>query len=179
MLPNYTEALRSIFNTIVDDEPLPPLNIIEATHCWLYYGIVREAVAFEQAGLNTTNDDELKGMLNDAEKLCTAQAQELEQFMRKEGVILPPTSEPKPTTSYKDIPPGVKLTDDELANGLALKIILMSNEASLAAAQCVRTDMGIIWVKNLNEALAYGTLKTKMRKRGWAKFPPSYTPPGV
>ncbi len=63
---------------------------------------------------------------------------------------------------------------------MALKIIAMSNAASLAAAECVRTDMGAIWVKFLNETLAYGmTLKTKMRKRGWAKITPDFSPPGA
>jgi hypothetical protein len=141
---------------------------------------VKEAIAFEEAGLNTTNDDELKGMLKDAVKLCSDHAKQLEQFMRKEGVPLPPVSEPKPFTDPRDIPIGVKLTDDEISNGLALKIIAMSTNASTAASQCVRTDVGAMWVQFLNETLAYGmTLKTKMRKRGWAKIPPAYTPSGV
>jgi hypothetical protein len=179
-LPNYIEALRSFFDTIVDDEPKPPLNILEASYCWLYYGVINEAIAFEQAGLNTTNDDELKGMLKDAEKLCSTHAQELKQFMRQEGVNLPPVSEAKPYTDPKDIPPGVKLTAEEIANGLALKIVLMSTQASTAAAQSVRTDMGALWIKFLTETFAYGmTLKTKMRKRGWAKLPPPFKPPGV
>ena len=179
-MPNYIEALRSIFNTIVDDEPNLPLNIIEASHAWLYYGIVKEAIAFEEAGLNTTYDDELKGMLKDAVKLCSDHAKQLEQFLRKEGVALPPVAEPKPFTDAKDIPLGVKLTDDEIANGLALKIMAMSANSSTAAAHSVRSDVGVMWVQFLNESLAYGsTLKAKMRKRGWAKIPPFYTPPGV
>ena len=100
--------------------------------------------------------------------------------MRKEGVTLPPVSEPKPYSDQKDIPPGVKLTDDEIANGLAIKILAMTTKSSLAAAECVRTDVGAMWVQFFNEAVIYGTtLKTKMRKRGWAKIPPAYTPPGV
>ncbi|MEW9669961.1 DUF3231 family protein [Ammoniphilus sp. 3BR4] len=179
-MPNYIEALRSVFNTIVDDEPKPLLNIIEASFSWLYYGVVKEAMAFEEAGLNTTVDDELKGMLKDAIKLCSDHAKQLEKFMREEGISLPPVSEPKPFSDPNDIPLGVKLTDDEISNGLALKIMAMSTNASTAAAQCVRTDVGAMWVQILNESLAYGmTLKTKMRKRGWAKLPPAYTPPGV
>jgi hypothetical protein len=156
------------------------LNILEASHLWLYYGIIKEAVAYEEAGLNTTTDDELKGMINDAIKLCKAQANQLEQFMRQEGVSIPPVSEPKPYSNPRDIPLGVKLTDDELANGLALKIIAMSNESALALSLCIRTDVGAIWVQFFNEAVTFGvTLKTKMRKRGWAKIPPAYTTPGV
>lgn len=87
--------------------------------------------------------------------------------------------EPKPITDPREIPAGVKLTDEEIANGLAIKIIAMSTQAVTAATQCVRTDVGAMWVQFLNETLLYGTtLKTKMRKRGWAKIPPAYAPPG-
>lgn len=179
-MPNIIEALSSAFNTIIDGEHKLQLNIVEASYCWLYYAIVKEALAFEEGGLNTTNDDELKGILTDAIKLCSNQAKQLENFMRKEGVTLPPVSEPKPYSDQKDIPPGVKLTDDEIANGLAIKILAMTTKSSLAAAECVRTDVGAMWVQFFNEAVIYGTtLKTKMRKRGWAKIPPAYTPPGV
>ncbi|GAE27860.1 hypothetical protein JCM9140_4022 [Halalkalibacter wakoensis JCM 9140] len=179
-MPNIIEAIKNTFNSIADDEPTPPINIIEASYTWLYYGIVMEAIAFEEAGLNTTSDDELKGILKDAIKLCQEQAKETERLMRKEGLTLPPVSEPKPFTSNHDIPPGVKLTDDEISNGLAMKILAMTTKASLAATEGVRTDIGAMYVRFFNEAAIFGaTLKTKMRKRGWAKLPPAYTPPGV
>ncbi|MGJ9383819.1 DUF3231 family protein [Salipaludibacillus sp. CF4.18] len=179
-MPNILEAIQHAFNSIVDDEPKPPLNIIEASYSWLYYGIAKEAIAFEEAGLNTTRDDELKGMLNDAIKLCTDHAQQLEKLMKNEGVTLPPVSESKPKTDNKDIPLGVKLTDEEIANGLALKVLAMSNKSASGVAECVRTDIGVMWLQFFNEVAVFGaTLKIKMRKRGWAKYPPAFTPPGV
>jgi len=179
-MPNIIQTIKSTVNTLLDDEKMPPLNVIEASHAWLYYGIVKEAMIFEEAGLNTTEDDELKGILTDAISLCSSQAKELAEFMRSEGITLPPTSEPKPKTDPKDIPPGVKLTPEEISNGVALKIIALSNQAALAASQSVRTDVGAMWVRFFNESMAFGmTLKTKMKKRGWAKLPPPFTPPGV
>lgn len=179
-MANVIEAIRSAVDTIIDDENPPLLNIMEASFSWQYYALVREAISFEEAGLNTTDDDELKGMLKDALKLCKGQAGTLEDFMRREGVPLPPVSVSKPLTDSSSIPPGVKLTNDEIANGLALKVIAMSIQSATAAAQSVRTDMGSIWTGFLVETLTYGsTLKTKMRKRGWAKIPPGYSPPGV
>ncbi|WP_096200376.1 DUF3231 family protein [Bacillus sp. FJAT-45350] len=179
-MPNIIEMLSSTFNTIVDDEPKLQINIVEASYCWFYYGIVKEAIAFEEIGLNTTDDDELKGILTDAVKLCSKQSKKLEQFMRKEGVALPPVSEPKPFSDPKDIPPGVKLTEEEIANGLAMKILAMTTKSSLGVAECVRKDVGAMWFQFFNETVIFGaTLKTKMRKRGWAKLPPAYTPPGT
>jgi hypothetical protein len=40
-------------------------------------------------------------------KLCNAQAKQLKQLMREEGVDLPPVSEEKRFTNNKDIPLGV------------------------------------------------------------------------
>ncbi|WP_167577441.1 DUF3231 family protein [Ammoniphilus sp. YIM 78166] len=178
-MPNLIQTIQNAFHTIADDESMPPVNVLEASACWLYYGIAREAISFEEAGLNTTDDDELKGMLKDAIDLCKSHSNQLEQFMKAEGISLPPVSASKPITDPKDIPLGVKLTDDEISNGLALKILAMSTNASTGASQSVRTDVGAMWVQFLNESLAFGmTLKTKMRKRGWAKIPPAYTPPG-
>lgn len=118
--------------------------------------------------------------ITDAIRLCKDHEKQLRDFMRAEGVNLPSVTEPKPLTDAADIPPGVKLTNEEIANGLALKIIALSQQAALGATQSVRTDIGSMWMQFLNETLIYGsTLKVKMRKRGWAKLPPAYSPPGT
>ncbi|RKL67361.1 hypothetical protein CR203_08305 [Salipaludibacillus neizhouensis] len=62
-MPNILESIQHAFNSIVDDEPKPPLNIIEVSYSWLYYSIAKKSIAFEEGGLNTTRDDELKGIL--------------------------------------------------------------------------------------------------------------------
>ena len=179
-MPNFFETLRSAFDTLIDDEPKPPINIIEASNCWLYYGMISEAIRFEQVGINTTTDDELLGILVDAEKLCARQAEKLKKLMRDEGVTLPPVTEEKPNSDPLQVPPGVKLTDAELSGGLAVKMVAMTSQAALGAANSVRSDIGMLWVEFLNETLAYGmSLKTKMRKRGWAKIPPAFKPPGI
>lgn len=176
-MSNIVEAIRSMVNTIVDDEPKPPITILEASNLWLYFAGITEAIAFEEIGLNTTEDDELKGILMDAKKMCSNQSERIKKFMIKEGISLPPTSEEKPKSESKSIPLGAKLTDSELANSLSLKIVTMVIEGATASAQAVRTDVGMIWLELLTESLTFGmTLKTKMRKRGWAKIPPSYTP---
>jgi putative hemolysin len=166
--------------SIFDGEPEPPLHIGEAMACWTYYAMLMEAVAYEQAALNTTTDNELLGMVNDAVKLCNDQGKRLKEFMHREGITLPPVSEDKPKSDPNAIPPGVKITDNEIANGLALKSTAGLIHCATSAAASVRVDVGILWSEFLAEQLTYGmTLKTKMRKRGWLKHPPSFTPPGI
>lgn len=56
-------------------------------------------------------------------KLAQAQSKELRDFMLREGVTLPPASEKKPESEPNSVPPGVKLTDDEIANALSIKVV--------------------------------------------------------
>jgi len=179
-MPNVFDAVTSIAKSIFDDEPKPPLHIGEAMACWTYYAMLMEAVAYEQVALNTTTDDELLGIVNDAVKMCNNQEIRLKEFMHREGITLPPVSEDKPDSDPNAVPPGVKLTDNEIANGLALKSTASIIHCATSASSSVRVDVGIMWTEFLAEQLTYGvTLKTKMRKRGWLKQPPSFTPPGI
>ncbi|MDR6121074.1 hypothetical protein QFZ87_000671 [Bacillus sp. SLBN-46] len=78
------------------------------------------------------------------------------------------------------LPLGVKLTDNELANGIAFKLVTCLQACSKGQADSVRNDVGILWLQYYLEWATFGTtLKTLMRKRGWLKVPPYYYPPGL
>ena len=99
--------------------------------------------------------------------------------MRLEGVPLPPLSESKPISVPNRVPLGVKLTDNELANSLLIKVKLVITTCTNAASQTVRNDMGMIWAEFLQENIAFKlSLKSLMKKRGWLKVLPFYYPPG-
>jgi hypothetical protein len=133
---------------------------------------------FEEIGLNTTTDDEVKVMLNDAYKLCKSQADRLEAFLKKEGIPLPATTPPKPNSSPNHIPAGVRFTDDELANGVSIKVALGIVECATGQVQSIRTDVGLMWIEFQSEMLAFSaTLKSMLRQRGWLKVPPFFYPP--
>ena len=132
-----------------------------------------------EAGINSTTDPELRIALHDAVAMFKSQKERLTEFMLLEGVSLPPVSESKPISNPRGVPLGVKLTDNQLANSLKIKVSLSIMNCSNAAAQSVRSDMGMIWAEYLQELLTFTiTLKSLMRKRGWLKVPPLYYPPG-
>jgi hypothetical protein len=180
-MSNIFEALLNTFKTYVDNEPKKHLHTGEVTACWLYFTAMNEAIRYEQDGLHTTTDDELMEMLNDAVRTCGSQINKLEQFMLKEGIPLPvllPSS--KPESKPDAIPQGVKMTDDEIANGVSAKVALMILQCASAQAQSVRNDVGLLFVEFHTELLTFGTtLKTLMKKRGWLRVPPYYYPPGA
>ncbi|MDQ0200209.1 DUF3231 family protein [Neobacillus ginsengisoli] len=133
-----------------------------------------------EAGINSTTDPELRKAFHEAVKMFKSQRERLTVFLRLEGVPLPPLSESKPISDPNAVPPGVKLTDDEFANSLNIKMFLGITMCATAINESVRNDVGLIWVEFLQEYMTFGaTMKTLVKKRGWLKVPPFYYPPGA
>lgn len=73
--------------------------------------------------LNHTNDTELKETLEHfVAGLLIPQIKRLSDFLRNEGIDMPPGTGDKPKANEQQIPPGAKMTDMEIANMLIVKI---------------------------------------------------------
>lgn len=180
-MPNPFEAVWNTLKIAIDnvDEPKSPLHVIEVGDLWKYVTLVEEFIRYEEIGLNTSTDDEVLEMLTDAIKLCESQVKRLSQFMKKEGVPLPDVTSAKPNSDSKEVPLGVKLTDDEITNGITFKLVVCMQACAKGQADAIRGDVGLIWLQFYTDWVVFGTtLKTLMRKRGWIKVPPYYYPPG-
>ncbi|UFJ41811.1 DUF3231 family protein [Brevibacillus humidisoli] len=179
-MPSVMEAVTSTMQGLMEKDPDQPLHIGEAMACWTYRGALKEAIVMEQTGLNTTTDDELKHILNEAIEMCSRQVERLDEFMKQEGVPIPPTSPSRPQSDPSAVPLGVKANDPEIANGIAAKVASAITACATAAAGSVRNDVGLMWTEFQAEQLTFAaTLKNVMRKRGWLMMPPPFTPPGV
>ncbi|OAS82818.1 MULTISPECIES: DUF3231 family protein [Metabacillus] len=169
------DAMKSM--TVQDEDQ--PLHVGEVMACWIYLAGLELAKVSVQSAINTTDDDELKEILEEDMKLGTSQRKRLHDFMIKEGISLPSSPEDMPISDSKSIPLGVKLTDDVIANELSLKIISLIMKAASATTESIRTDVGLLFIQFQAEKLAFATrVKHLMRKRGWIKVPPFYIPPG-
>ncbi|WP_306010406.1 DUF3231 family protein [Bacillus sp. MMSF_3328] len=174
------EALKVYLQQSLDNEPKNPLHVGEVMSCWMYLALMDEATVYIQIGLNSTNDDEVIGLLKESLEQCDAQRQRFKKFMQVEGVHLPPTSEPRPNSDPNAVPLGTKLTDDEIVNGLSIKTITAITHCAAGASQSIRIDVSSLFTQCLLEKMKYGySLKHAMRKRGWIKVPPYYYPPGA
>jgi hypothetical protein len=179
-MSNPFETAWNALKTVIDTEPKSPLHVGEVMSIWTYLTVLDEAIRYEEVGLNTTTDNEVKELLVEAKQLCESQSQRLSYFMQKEGIPLPPNQQKKPVSEPNEIPLGVKLTDDEIANGVSLKIATAGVECAVGNSQSIRTDVGLIWTEFYTELLTFGaTTKTLLRKRGWLKVPPYYSPTGL
>lgn len=180
-MPNPFETVWNLLKTSVDnlDEPKSPLHVMEVGDCWKYMTMLEEFTRYEEVGLNTSTDDEVIEMLNDVIRICESHVRSLSSFMRQEGIPLPEVASAKPMSNSKEIPLGVKLTDDEITNGVAFKVVNCMLTCSKGQVDSVRNDIGMMWLQFYSEWTTIGTtLKTLMRKRGWLKVPPYYYPPG-
>ncbi|MGO4889884.1 DUF3231 family protein [Anaerobacillus sp. MEB173] len=175
-MPNPFEAFWNTLKTMTDYDTKAPLHVGEVMTCWTYLAGIKDMLRYEEIGLNTTTDDEVREMLNDAYTMCKSQADRLESFLIKEGVPLPETVPPKPQAQTNNIPAGVKISDDEIANGVSIKIALAIIECATGQSQSIRSDVGMIWAEFQSEMLTFSTtLKKLMNKRGWLKIPPYYS----
>lgn len=178
-MSNVLEALKHLVVSYVDHDTKPPMHVGEVMACWTYLAMLNEAVSYEEAALHMTGDEELLGAVRDGIKMCSSQSKRLSSFMTREGIPLPPGPEQKPQSIPSAVPLGVKLTDNEISNGMSVKVAGAIVAAASGAAQSIRNDIGILWVEFQAEQMVYGTtLKAIMRKRGWLKIPPAYIPPG-
>ncbi|MDQ0200794.1 DUF3231 family protein [Neobacillus ginsengisoli] len=179
-MPNVFEAVIDYIKTTIDTEPKPRPHIGEAMGCWLYYTAISEEIPALEASLNTTTDDELIKLLKRSLNLAQHQKKTLEKFMIEEGIPLSRVAQSKPKSDPNDVPLGVKVTDDEIANYISIKIASNIVMASSNLAESIRSDIGLMWARFHAEKMVFGMeLKTAMRKRGWIKVPPYYYPQGA
>lgn len=179
-MPDVLEAVKNVAQSFIDDEPKSPLHVGEVMSCWSFLASAAEDQVHSEAGINSTTDPELSRALHEAVQMFKSQRERLIAFLQLEGVSLPPLSESKPISDPNEIPLGVRLTDDEIANSLIIKLVMAISSCADAVTQSVRNDVGLIWVEFLQEYLTFGaTLKALMKKRGWFKFPPFYYAPGL
>jgi hypothetical protein len=173
------EAVKDFLQMRLDDEPKAPLHVGEVMSCWMYLALMDEATIYIQIALNTTDDDEVRQLLTESFKQCETQVERFKELMRTEGIHLPPTSEPRPDSDPNAVPLGVKLTDDEIMNGLSMKTVTAVVHCATAASEAIRADIGAHFTHCMLEKMKFGaSLRETMRKRGWIKVPPYYYPPG-
>ncbi|MDR7001315.1 DUF3231 family protein [Neobacillus niacini] len=174
-MPDLLQAVKNVVQSFIDDEPKPPLHIGEAMGCWIHVVLCAEIQVQTEAGMNSTNDPELKKALHEAVKTFKSQRDQLTKFMLSEGIPLPPLSESKPISDPNSVPLGVKLTDSELANSIKKKISMTIANCANASSQTLRSDVGLMWAEFLQEHITYlFILKSMMQKRGWLNVPPLY-----
>lgn len=173
------ESATHIIQSLTDNHK-DPMHVGEVMACWTYLTFVENIIIFEEVGLNTTTDNSLKELYNDALKIATSHKKELSERMRQEGAPLPNPPQHKPKSDPDAIPLGAKFTEDELVNTLNINFVYAADQCAVSASQCLRTDIGLMFLNFQADKLSLGfKAKELMKKKGWLKIPPYYNPPGA
>ncbi|WP_066366127.1 DUF3231 family protein [Neobacillus fumarioli] len=179
-MPDTIQAIKNVMQSFIDDEPKSPLHVGEVFSCWSWLSELADEQVHTEAGVNSTTDRELRKAFHEAIEMFKSQKERMIVFLRSEGVPLPPLCESKPQSNPSEVPMGVKLTDDELANSLNIKIVILISFCANAIIQSIRNDVTLIWLEYLQEYMTFGaTLKEIVKRRGWLKVPPLYYAPGA
>jgi hypothetical protein len=173
------ETLSALIKNFIDKEPKPALHVGEVMDLWTAFTAFHEAHSLYQVGLNTTTDPDLKHVLINALESSKGDTKIIEEFLLQEGVPLPLVNPDKPISEPSAVPEGVKLTDDEIANLISVKIASSITFCAQAMSKTVRTDVGMLFFEIQIELMKFAApLKNLMKERGWLRIPPYYNPPG-
>ncbi|KPB05992.1 DUF3231 family protein [Bacillus sp. CHD6a] len=176
---NTLEAIAAIIKNFTDEEPKLKLHVGEVMDLWTAFTAFKEAHTLYQVGLNTTVDSDLKSVLEEALNGSLSDTKRIEKFLIKEGVPLPLVYPSKPVSDPSAVPEGVKLTEDELANLISVKVAASITFCAQAMSKTVRTDVGLLFFSiQVNLMKFAAPLKNIMKARGWLRVPPAYNPPG-
>jgi hypothetical protein len=180
-MQNLIDTIKSLISEHVISEPKIPLHTGEVMNIWTFYTFVDEAKRYSQMALNHTSDKELAHMLEDVVfNMEDKMVMKLKEFMISNGVPLPDVTAQKPITDPMNVPLGAKMTDSEIANGLALKISGGILLCARGQAESIRDDVGMMFTEFHAQKLVFGLkVKKLLAKRGWLKSPPYYYAPGI
>jgi len=166
--------LQSLFQTI--QQPSGPPHVGEAYFVWAYYVAAKESRILSLMMLNHTNDPELKEsiehFIND---VLEPQAKQLTDLLRTEGIDMPAGTGDKAKADEQQIPSGAKMTDNEIANMLLVKLNGLLLFSFMALFGAVRDDISAMFYNFQAHVMAQSyTQKKLMQKRGWLLVPPYY-----
>lgn len=177
---NPLEVIFDAFKPFLDKEK-PPVNILEVGNLWIYFAGAMSTLRNEQLAYNLAEDEELKEWFKDAaENLHKPILKEIKDFFEREGVSMPKIYPDLPAGDYRSLPPGAKLTDQELANLMSFNLVLALNYAMRGLTESIRADIGFLYAKCMMREISFSvTLKNLMQKRSWLQMVPSYCPAKV
>ena len=153
-----------------------PLHVGEVMNIWKIMVAYEEGHAVFDALRNHTADPELKRLvesfLNEFE---SPWMDRIKRFMQEEAIPLPQTSTTKTNANQADIPPGAKLSDQEIADLLAAKLVASTAFVQQALLECLNYKLATLLVEL--EVAAYRhsfVVRETMERRGWLMQPPPW-----
>ncbi len=174
---NIFEIAKDAVSPFLDGKK-SPLNVGEVMNLWFYLIGTNQTLRIDQIAYNTTQDMELKAMLEEViNAVHNPMIFEITEFFKLEGVPLPDTTPEKPfVENLKEIPAEVHMTDEEITNLLLYNLRIGIHAAVRGLTESVRSDVGMMFAKYQIMKMSFAIrLKDLMKRKGWLRTPPSFS----
>jgi hypothetical protein len=123
--------------------------------------------------LNHTGDADLRDFLEQSIDTAREEAAELEKLLKEHGVALPPHPPEKPKADLELIPPGARLSDQEIAALAAADIAIGLVKCAEVMAMCIREDLAALFLSFFTKKAEMGLRMLRMQKhKAWLVVPP-------
>lgn len=157
-------------------QPAAPPHVGEALALWTYFVALKESRAICLLMANHTADPELREFIeNFVTTIEEPQLEEVREVMRNEGVDFPNVTADKAKSDPNQLPAGARLTEEEIANLLLVKVQGLLLIGHMALLESLRPDLGAMWYRKHSAVMVEALkLKQMMQKRGWLRVPPQF-----
>ncbi|MYL49910.1 DUF3231 family protein [Halobacillus litoralis] len=150
-----------------------PLHYGEVFSLWSYLSVAKGDSASYQTMYNHAGDKELKRLLEELVQGIKQESQEIEEILKINGVVLPPSPPERSVADLEDIPVGARMNDPEISAAISLNIAQGLVACSQAIGQCTREDIAMLFGKfHMNKAQAGAKALRLNKEKGWLVHPP-------
>lgn len=150
-----------------------PMHYGEVIGCWAYVGANKGLISGYQAFTNHAGDEDLKKLLKEAIDTMKEENTKLEEVLKENGIMPPPTLPERPVCQAEEIPAGARLMDPEISAAVSINVGQGLVSCSQVMGQCLREDIAAMFAKFLHDKIMFGAKLLKMNKeKGWVIPPP-------
>ncbi|MGP4060443.1 DUF3231 family protein [Halobacillus sp. H74] len=152
-----------------------PLHYGEVFSLWSYLSVAKGNLANYQTMYNHAGDQELKRFLEELAQGIKQETQEIEEILKLNGVVLPPSPPERSVADLEDIPVGARVNDPEISAGISMNISQGLVACSQAIGQSTREDIAMLFGKlHMNKAQAGAKVLRLNKEKGWLVLPPMH-----
>jgi hypothetical protein len=150
-----------------------PLHYGEVFDIWSSQLVGNSMIAGYQTVLNHAGDEDLRKLLLEAIETCQQEKKQVEVLLKENGIALPPAPPERPEACLEDIPVGARITDPEIAAGLAADIAAGLITCSQVIGKSIREDVAMMYAQFHAQKVALGGKVLRLNKeKGWLIPPP-------
>ncbi|PPA93649.1 DUF3231 family protein [Brevibacillus laterosporus] len=164
---------RTIMGILSGNPQNEPMHYGEVFGVWSYLSVTKGLLAGYQLFINHTGDTDLKKFLEDTIQTMKQEIEQVENLLKVNGIVLPPSPPERPSASLESIPVGARFSDPEIAASVTKDIAAGLVACSQVMGQSIREDIGVMFGQFHITKAQYGVRLLRINKeKGWLIPPP-------